>query len=970
MTYRPIFLLTFVLTCLLAPAEAQDPLGQTPKTGNRRKGKLELELPAAPEKQRPAAPTTPAELVSALLQDLAEYPGGASLRAIDQLVLSGPVVKEPLRLVLEGIQYPPRMAAAIALSRLKDDQALDGMERLLVDPRSKKRAGQILGLIGTVDERRAESLASHQAGQGDPALRLASFRYLSKHLRPELAEDLRPLLASKQASVRRQAFSLLSQMEGVDLVQDCLILLGDEDAALAADVSAHLAERPDAKATATLLEWSEKDLPDRRGLWALLTLAELEERHSMQLLPVDRIPALTKRLRSLDPMERVASAIALAQIGFRSDSPGIETLLGEQVLPTLMETFLQNIYFKDFNALFSLASVRIRHLTGVELGGDLTHWRAAWLGEGETPLIRRDLPPDRLVSLAGKLTIRFEQRGFLRDGGREQVLLAGAGLLDSKAIGESSLAGALFVGEAQMKELVEKLLASDVLSGGRRRVDESDQSAVYRRLRLVWQNRERTVVMGAQKDEPFELAMAAINATADSVYWQKMYVGDPANFPEFYYQQALQFRADSADPARRRRLLQAVQIGLPMLDSLSRIEALTVLWREGLDRDLIGPEEFRLLQHALRDEQLPEGPGSILVRMLVDIGDPVLFSPFAEFVVGRFGEAGEPLLMRALRGLDAIPAGLGDPRPLVRIAALKEGAEGGGLEREALFRALDDPDARVRRAAIMAMGRLHDPQCRSRLLEMAQGEAEAMRRIALEALGFDRTLESQELLAAAVDAGDVSDVLAAYRGLSRIGNQTSVEVLSRSVRRFGVRTQAGLSALDALVSVDSPEALEALTALLGSDEKEIREEAAYRLAVCGSMAAVPELLAILEIPERAARSQDSLSLLLCCDEGESGEMFVQRFRDEPDLGQRDWFQRALNVKVISSAADLIEGIPLQILVRSLRHQDWFVRHNSIACLEREFGVHFGTPYRFENRADVARIAERWERYFALPKDVR
>ncbi|MFH0944185.1 MAG: HEAT repeat domain-containing protein [Planctomycetota bacterium] len=970
MTYRPIFLLTLVLSCLLAPAEAQDPLGQKPSTGNRRKGKLELELPTGPEKQKTTAPATPAELVSALLQDLAEYPGGSSLRAIDQLVLSGEAVKEPLRLVLDGIQFPPRMAAAVALSRLKDDQALDGLERLLLDPRAKKWVGQILSLIGAVDARRAETLASLHAGKGEPALRVASFRYLSQHLRPELVEDLRPLLESKQAAVRRQVFSLLSRVEGGDLVEDCLKLLGDDDAPLAADVSAYLAERLDERATATLLEWSEKDPPTRRSLWALLTVAEFEERHSVQLLSAERIPDLTRRLRALDPMERVTSAIALAQIGFRSDSPGIEALLGEQVLPTLMETFLQNIYFKDYMALFSLASVRVRHITGVDLGEDLTRWRAAWQGEGETPLIRRDLPPDRLASLAGQLSIRFERRGFLRDGGREQVLLAGDGLLKSMAKGNSQLAGALFVGEQQMKELVEKLLASDVLSRGRRRVDESDDSAVYRRLRLVWQNRERTVVLGAQEDEAFDLAVAAIMETADAAYWQRLYVGAPANFPEFYYQQAPHFGPDSGDLVRRRRLLQAVQIGLPMLDELSRTEALTVLWRAGVDRDLLGPEEFRLLQHALRDEQLPEGSGSILVRMLVDIGDPALFSPFAEFVVGQFGEAGEPLLKRALRGLDLISAGLEDSRPLVRIAALREGAEGGGLEKEALFRTLDDPDARVRREAIMAMGRLHDPECRSKLFEMAQGESEALRRIALEALGFDRSQETQDLLAAAVETGEESDVLAAYRGLGKIGNKGAVEILSHSVKRFGVRTQTGLSALDTLAAIESPAALEALRDLLGSEEAELREEAAYRLAACGKMAAVPELLAVLEVPDRAARSRDSLSLLFCCEGGENGETFVQRFRDEPDLEQRDWFQRALNVQVTSAEADLVEGVPLPILVRSLRDQNWFVRHNSIACLEREFGVHFGTPYRFENRADVARIAERWERYFALPKDLR
>ena len=970
MTKRTLPLLTLLMLCLGATAFAQDPLNPNPRKDGRRKGKLEFELPSAPEKARPTAPSTPAELVSALLEDLGAYPAGASARAIDQLVLSGPAVKEPLRLVLDGIHFPPRMAAAVALSRLGDALALDGMERLFLDPRGKKWAGQVLGLIFAVDQERAELLAALHAGKSDTALRLASFRFLGQHLRPELSRALRPLLKSDRAPIRRQAFALLSSLKDLDLGADCLELLGDEDASLAAAVSQFLADQ-NAEATVTrLVDWSRQDPPDRHSLWALLTVAELEDQHSVLLLNSDQIPVLSERLTSLDPMVRVASAVALAQIGFRSDADGIETLLAEQVLPTLMETFLQNSYFKDYKALFSLASVRIKRITGVELGDDLTKWRAAWKGEGATPLIRRDLPPERLPELAGELVVRLESKGFIREGSDNEIVLAGDRLLAGPESSRKSLSGAVFVDQASLRELAEALLASGVLERGRRRIDGADDGAVYRRLRLIWQNRERSVVLGAEPDAAFDLAQAAIRRQSDAAQWQRMYVGDPRNFPEFYRQQAAHFGPEAGEQERKQRLLRAVQIGLPALGAHGRMEALLALWRTGLDRELVGPEEFRLLLHGLRDEQLPEGTGSVLARILTDVGDPVLFSPFAEFVVDQYGESGEPLLKRVIRGLDLVDSARLDPRPLVRIAALREGSEGGGLSAEALLEGLSDPEARVRRAAIMGLGHCREAVCKEKLYEMAQGEHEAIRGIALEALGWDRSKETQDLLASAVEVGEPSDVLAAYRALARIGNSTSIDLLAQSAVRFGMRTQTGLSALDMLASIGTKEAQQRLIQLLESEDQEVREEAAYRLATCGEMRAVPELLAVLDTPDRAARSRDALALLLGCDGGEGGEIFVQRFRDEPSLSQAEWFRRAIDVGLVSTDSELLRGVPLPLLLRALRDQRWFVRHQSIASLEQEFGVHFGTPYRFETRADAARIAERWERHFAVPIEVR
>lgn len=971
---RSIALLALTQALLLPQDLAgQDSLpGKPRKSGqsNRGRGKLEFELPGRPEQKPETAPTTPEELVRALLPDLADYPGGASARAMDELVLAGKAVKPPLRLVLAGIQFPPRIAAALVLSRLGDLEALDGMEDLLEDPRSRRYAGQILTAISAVDGDRAEQLAGRHADAGTAALRAAAFRFLRRRARPELLPILQPLLGHSKAGVRKNAFDLMRTIEGVELSGEALALLGDDDSQLASAATSYLAARSDARMVGELTRLSSEDPPSRRALWALLTLAEVEERTGQTLLPDDQTAVLTTRMRSVDPLMKLSAAIALAQLGARSQAVASEALLAEQVLPTIMETFLRNEYFKDYMPLFRMSAVRVRRITGLDLGEDLTQWRAAWLGEGGAPLIRRDLDPDRLAELANELVIRYRRRGHLLDGLDTEILLAGSSLL----IGERrsvDLDGALFLSAGEMRELVTALVDCSVFNRGR--FPGSDEEAWKKgsRLTVLWQNRERSVAAGAQTDESFELADRLLRETADRAFWQTLYFGDPAEFAGWFYSQGPNFAAGIDPVERQRLLLRSVQIGLPLLTPPQRVQAIEVLCRQLTLIDLLGVEDLRLLLSGLESERVPEGCATLLASMVLRKGDPVLFSPFAEFLLSRFGEASGPLLRRLIRGLALFEQALHDGRPLVRIAALEESAEGGGLQPERLLDALFDADARVRRTAIITMGRVAEGDLRTRLFEIATADASALRRVGLEALGWEGSAEALQVLTDAIGGGEPADVLAAYRGLVRIGGEATTSLLEESVVRFGVRAQTGLSALDTLVDIGSRSARVVLKRFLTADDLELREEAAYRLARLGVMESVPVLLAVLDQPERAARARDALALLFCCDGGEQGEEYVQRHRDTPDLTRDEWFRRALGLMPATPAeADLVAGIPLTILVETLRSPHWYLRHHAVAHLEQEFGLSFGASYRFATDEDVAHLAERWEGYFAVPYGLR
>ncbi|MBI4878153.1 MAG: HEAT repeat domain-containing protein [Planctomycetes bacterium] len=531
---RSFVALVVALTCAGAAARAvgQDPASpELPKTG-RQKAKIEIELPAAPKKQEEPGPATPEQLVASLSGDLAAYPGGAGVRAMERLVEAGPAVAAPLRALLEGADMGPKLAAALVLAQLADREALDALERLFRDRRHAKRCGVILSAIARIDRERADAVAVMSAGGKDAKLRAAGLKYLRGQLRPELAPALRALLGHADGRVRQSAFDLLAHLPGADLQEDAFALLGDEHAGLATAATAYLVEHRAAEATPRLLSLAREDPPSRRSLWALLTLAELEEEYSEALLGDDLIALCQPRLRSLDPLVRCSAAIALAQIGLRREAEDAEVLLREHVLPAIMGTFLENQYFQDYLPLFSYCQTRVQRITGLDLGQDVTKWREAWSGGGSTPLIRRDLDPARLSEVAAGLVIQYERRGMLRAGPDLEIVLAPCAFLGVEVRGVD-LARAFYLDEEALRGLAAGLLASGVFEQGRAATRGERTRACFRRIRVVWENRERAVVVGSEADAAFAAAEDAIRRACDDAFWQKLFPGDPAAFSEF-----------------------------------------------------------------------------------------------------------------------------------------------------------------------------------------------------------------------------------------------------------------------------------------------------------------------------------------------------------------------------------------------------------------------------------------------------
>lgn len=951
------------LCAATAPAQtAGDPPPKLPE--NKRKGKIEFELPSKAN-ARDKAPATPADQVRAALPALSKYPGVEAQEAVERLALYGAEIAEPLREILKGQEPRAKVAAAQLLVRAADTASVPLFEPAIRDPKARKQARLMFDALVQLDPAVAMTLAFDLAGGSVAALRPIGLAHLRDHADATHVPALRGLLKSDQEATREQVFQILERLADPELVSDACAMLGEGSAALSERALRMIVEQRTPQLVETLTARAFED-PSRPSCWALLALAEIEERWGEELLKPDAVDRLAPRLKSADPLTRLSAAIALSQIGFRSEDPALITLTEEKVLPTLVETFLGGTYFKDFSPLFAMSRARIRRITGTDPSADLSAWRGAWTGTGSGPRLRRDLPPAALSEHAETLVVHYRRQRMLGVGRDLDVRFAGIGLIDHTADPEL-VPGTLFLDAERMRALLTALDGSGVFGHGRsRKAPTADEKVAARVLRFASGNRERIVSTSSEADDAFAKVEAELARAESEQGWQRFFGGERKDFAAYHQRETAGFASCPDEATRERRFLTAMVDALPRLDPAGRRDAVSEFLRRPLLLAQLEEPSIQLVLAGLIDETIPEGAVGLLVAAVARKKDPTLFSPLAGFLVHQFGESGKSLVALLVRELGVVETAVRDERPVVRLVAVEEGARQGVLSADVLFVLLDDVDPRVRMAAIDALVRSKDASARSRLFDLARGADRVAARFALEALGDDGTGESFELLKTHALGEEPALATSAIRGLSRRGGDDSVTVLADVIAKQGPTTQIGATALEALSAMRSEVGRNWLRSRLTGDDVALAEEAAIRLAAHGDLAAVPMLLNILDAPERAARAMDLLGQILVCDGGERGESFTQRFRDEPNVGQIEWFKRALAQERDEPAGSrAVAGIAVARLVEALTDPRWYVRWNAAKLLEGAYGVSLGTPYRYAADEDVARIAQRWQGFLAM-----
>lgn len=942
----------------------------TPGLAPKKKPEMEFELSPEMRAETDSKGATPDGLVIRLKRDLGRYPGAAGKRAVAEVVANGQPVIPPLRALLEGFEFPPRIGAAIALGQLNDVPSAPRVAAILDDKRCADHAPALFEVVYRLSVDEGDRAALTHANSRVREVRSAALVALAQHLRPELTPGLRSLLGSEQEKTRQEAFTMLDRLSAPGLEVEALHLLGDNSAAVNVAAKNWLAKNRTDAMVSELLAQAQQDPPTRQALWALLTLAEMEERFGVALFREEMIPLLTPRLRSLDKLVRLSAAIALSHVAARSPNPDSETLLASQVVPAFMDTYLSGEYFKDALPLLDMSATRLSRLTGVELGTDLTRWREAWLGGGATPRIRRDLDPKQIAEGPDALVIHYRRSGTLQTGLDRDIVFISEAMLASSAQESETDVERLYVPKAIFAELAALLVAKNVLSG-RATTPERVGTTGFRALRVSLDNRERSAVIaaGASATDPdFEAAETRILEISDLQAWQRLYVGPRAQFAEWYHQQSTLIAAATDSSARATQFVSSFGLAASGLDAKSRCRFLSVLLR---DPEPMRIEDIQILIQSLSDESVIEGPWMVLAAVVNRRGSEEAFKLFLEQVAAKFGTEGIPHFAGWIEARSAVSTALASTVPVIRMAALEAALEHPGVIGAAeLIQALSDADARARRAAVFALAVHPDAAARREVVKIASDPTAPLVRVALEACGSMPAEEVLEVLAAAAANADDAIFTAATRGYARMPLGAGIPKLleiaesdATTPERQGIAYEAvastsggsGLGAYAITTGGATSAATDGLRRALTKTGGPQRLAIAYLAAQRLDVQAAPVLIEALENDSKAERARDALEMLFCTDGGDRGEQFTLRWNQNAERSADDWFAIALEGKGMRIGTSL----PLETLLEACKDDRWYVRHGSIVRLAQRFGVAIASPGRFGKQEQIDKVARRF-----------
>ena len=203
------------------------------------------------------------------------------------------------------------------------------------------------------------------------------------------------------------------------------------------------------------------------------------------------------------------------------------------------------------------------------------------------------------------------------------------------------------------------------------------------------------------------------------------------------------------------------------------------------------------------------------------------------------------VLFRMTSAVDALVQMLNDPRwHVVRQAAEFLGDLGAQDAELALADQLRHQDVRVRRAVTRALARSDSAFSLDALSRAIVDEAAAVRLEAVAALAARKGARASALLSQAIDDESEQEVqYAILGGLGRVGSPDAVQKLAKAAEAasglFKSKKNTGLrtAAVQALADARTPAALQALQALAGDKEREVRDAVARALQSSRSSAA-------------------------------------------------------------------------------------------------------------------------------------
>lgn len=688
----------------------------------------------------------------------------------------------------------------------------------------------------------AELLAHPQA-----QMRAAAQRELERLPPATLVAVLPAVLSAKVSDTRLRGVTLLAANPEPAAVDLLVRQLGDPSAVVGRRAIEALAAREDERVEPLLLRRAfEGRWILREHAYALLALVEREDLRVEAVLGPEHVDALLGGLSSTDPFVAGTCATALAGIGFRSSAGAPTSWLESEVPARLVRTLAGVEFHNDVSALQPSALRRLSLISGQFLGTEGLRWVAWWDGARAEFRARRAVL-DATSEDAARLRV-----DVLSSSGEPRAFRL-LGPQASAGDGAPALGDTLVLSETQAAELFEVLRREGLFDAARLPGTRGPQGASARTLEIGIGARSKSFGFRGGDAEPwFERSLLAAQALQQRNGWQRwLQPGLERDVRAAFEREGVWWEAERDEPARERRLLERVLghlRGLPATEreaGLAEVERLRArLVPQDVDalRALLAEERFHgtrartltgLARAALPRDEAGQLQAEAALQLLGDLER-------------AFGEAAADDMRAILAGVD--PAvwreAAADPRALVRaLVPACVAARPDEAGRALVLALLDDDDARVQAAALLALGEMREESQRTEILLRARTAEPVVRCAALVAagrLGGEGALDALLIGLASREPPELA--LAAARGLAHLRDPGSapllVTLLSGEDAALVAPAREGLLALG---SGAWPELLRAVR----TPGHRARREAALLLSRQGVPEAAPALIGLL-----------------------------------------------------------------------------------------------------------------------------
>lgn len=875
-------------------------------------------------------------------------------------------------------RYPDIVPRSLNLARTAEPDLLDGLLRVLARVGGAEEGKQIASLaltrpLGVAAARAMETVATLLG----PAAKETLFRCLAARAsgtRRAAANALKPLLGAADAATVLDVM----QRGGREVHLLALDLLGATPAAAARTALIDALSSPDANVASTacesLIAHGAAPAADLQAIvgraaasrafgYAAVALTQLELTHATTLLPETAAPFLRQEVDSHDLFMRVAAAVALAQLAYRSSDDAGERYGDRAIVDGLLLVVAPGTYVASYGLLQPLASAQLRRFSGRAFALP-TEWEGWWATARANFIgLRQALALDGERAALASLTLRQPGRVIRLRGERAPAPL------DVQEGDEVYV-----LPTAEMAQVVQRLQDAGFMSPALEQARQKNVGAARPRVLDLRVGAARTFYDAPERDDAWMDRFATdLAAVASSQRWQLYH--DGGDFMTFWAQQRQWLLANPERVARDRRMKELIVAALPRLRGTLRTRALEHLNEVPKLGALLDEKDGLAIADAVRQGGAIAADDERLLALALRVDTEPVAKAVLEVVDELATKGGREVLPRlfAVMGPERVLRCLGDPRPQIRIAAMHEVANMKELQAvPALLLGARDADLAVQQTAIYALGVLRAPDARRPLLDALPTLAPEARRVAWVALG---RIGGEGVFAAILQGttlDNVDDRRAAIAALGKLEEPAAADYLASL---FVAAGQGPFGAL-VLAALHDQGALRARAAMRKSLQQEgnprVRAEIVQVLADFNDPYVVPDLVEQLGDVRTGPRAAAQLGAITGVDLSRVDDQtafMLDWWTRHKDQSQAAWFLEAVRACGIPTDLDVgklqpragVEAVPELARIMTATDQP-HLRLLALALLRDTTQRDFGSISLQARPEELVALADRYRFY--------